>query len=62
MDNRNILVEVAPREGRTKPGEDEDSIDEVLTVLCNCNCSKKIKSQYRTMSMGNKIKHRKLRK
>ena len=47
MSNRNILAEVVPREGRTKPGEDEDSIDEVLTVLCNCNYSNKIKSQYK---------------
>lgn len=39
--DRNILVEVAPREGRTKPGE--NSIDEALPVLCNCKGSNKIK-------------------
>lgn len=63
MSNRNILAEVVPREGRTKPGEDEDSIDDVLTVLCNCNYSNRIKSQYKIMSMSNSntIKHEKQR-
>lgn len=31
--NRNLLAEVAPREGRMKPCE-EDSMDEVLATFC----------------------------
>lgn len=38
--NRILLVDVAPREGRTKPGED-DSINGTLAVLSICNCSNK---------------------
>ena len=36
-----LLVEVTPREGRTKAGE-ADSIDEPLTALCGCNFSNNI--------------------
>lgn len=35
MNNCELLVEVAPRAGRTKPGE-LDSIAGALAALCNC--------------------------
>lgn len=41
---------MAPRDGRTKPGEAEDNIDGALTAFCNCNYTSRKKENQNFMT------------